>query len=208
MSKSTLRYTLIGEGFAEYEFIPAYMTWLGKTKTPQLQVNRTNVQIPISKNPSVSKVLQEAGNMCARSFTDNRDPCDLCIIGIDLDKPDHTDDLEYHTERLRELQDSMGKVHHVYKDNIILYVPIQAIDCWINYVQHNATPDSLESAIKNEIKKRVYGQSNPDRQRIKKVVQEAVMKADFAKLAKQSRSFGHFHKQVTEFLTTFIHQTT
>ena len=206
MSKSTLRYTLIGEGFAEYEFIPAYMTWLGNTLAPGIQVNRTRVQIPISKNPSVSKVLQEAGTLCARSFADERDPCDLCIIGIDLDRPDHTDDLDYHSERVKELQDRMGKVYLSYRNRIILYVPIQAIDCWISYVQQTATANSLESSTKDDTKKLVYGQSNPDRQQIKKVVKEAVSKADFAQLTKQSRSFNHFHKQVQAFVTTFVNQ--
>ncbi len=198
-----LRYTLIGEGFAEYEFIPAYMAWIATTFASGMQVNRTRVQIAITKNPSVSKVLQEAGTLCARSFTDERDPCDLCIIGIDLDKPDHTDDLDYHTERVRELQDRMGKVYRSYKDRIILYVPIQAMDCWVGYVQQNATANSLESTAKDDTKKRVYGRSNPDRQQIKKVVQEAVSKANFAKLAKQSRSFGHFHEQVQAFLVAY-----
>lgn len=204
MSKTTLRYTLIGEGFAEYQFIPACIDWLVSTQTPQLKVSRTKVQIAITKNPSVSRVLQEAGLLAAQSFADKRDPCDLCIVGIDLDKPDHTDDLDYHGERLKELQDSMGKVYWTYKDQIRLYVPIQAIDCWVHYVQQNATANSLESMSKDETKKKVYGDKNPDRQRIEKVVREAVAKADFAKLAKQSRSFAHFHNQVTDFLTNYI----
>ncbi len=203
MSKTTLRYTLIGEGFAEYQFIPAYMNWLVATQAPQLQISRTKVQIAVTKNPSVSKVLQTAGLLASQSFADKKDPCDLCIIGIDLDKSDHTDDLAYHSKRLKELEDRMGKVYSTYKDQIVLYVPIQAIDCWICYVQHNAISNSLESTGKDETKKKVYGENNPDRQRIEKVVREAAAKADFAKFAKQSRSFAHFHKQVLAFLNQY-----
>ena len=99
----------------------------------------------------------------------------------------------------------MGKVYKYYKKDIILYVPIQAIDCWIYYVQNNATANSLESTGKDEIKRKVYADKNPDRQRIEKVAREAGTKADFAKLAKQSRSFAHFHKQVIEFLDQYSH---
>ena len=206
MSK-TLRYTLVGEGFAEYQFVPAYMNWAA-AQIGDLQIVRTNIQIAITKSPSLSKVLQGAAMLCAKSFTDDRNPCDLFIAGIDLDEPDFTDDLELHEKRLRELKERMGKVYRQYEDRTILYVPIQAIDCWVHYVQKNATVNSLESVDKDETKKKVYGERNPDRQRIEKVVREAATKADFAELAKQSRSFAHFHKQVTNFLKTFIAQTT
>ncbi len=201
MSK-TLRYTLVSEGFAEYKFIPAYMEWAAK-ETGDLQVVRTNIQIAITKNPSLSKVLQEAAILCARSFADDRNPCHLFIAGIDLDEPDFTDDLELHGKRLRELKERMGKVFKQYEAQTILYVPVQAIDCWVYYVQQNATANSLESTGKNETKRKVYGEKNPDRQRIEKVVREAAAQADFAKLAKQSRSFKHFHNQVIAFLTQY-----
>jgi hypothetical protein len=201
MSK-LLRYTLVSEGFAEYKFIPAYIEWAAR-QVGDLQVARTNVQIAITKNPSVSKVLQEAATLCARSFADDRNPCQLFIAGIDLDESDFTDDLELHAKRLRELKDKMGKVYKQYEAQTILYVPVQAIDCWVHYVQQNATANSLESTGKDETKKKVYGEKKPGRQRIEKVVQEAATKADFAKLAKQSRSFAHFHMQVTDFLTQF-----
>lgn len=201
MSK-LLRYTLVSEGFAEYKFIPAYMEWAAK-QLGDLQVVKTNIQIAITKNPSLSKVLQEAATLCARSFADDRNPCHLFIAGIDLDEPDFTDDLELHGKRLRELKERMGKVYKQYEDKTILYVPVQAIDCWVHYVQQRATANSLESTGKYETKKKVYGEKNPDRQRIEKVVSEAATKADFAKLAKQSRSFAHFHIQVTDFLTQY-----
>jgi hypothetical protein len=201
MSK-TLRYTLIGEGFAEYQFIPAYISWAAR-QAGDLKAIRSNVQIAVSKNPSVSKVLDSAAMYCAQSFSDDRNPCDLFIAGIDLDETDFTDDLEIHGKRLRELKEKMGKVYRLYEDKTILYVPIQAIDCWVYYTQHQVAPNSLEAVGKDETKKKVYGNKNPDRQRIEKVVKEAVSTADFAKLAKQSRSFAHFHKQVSAFLTTY-----
>lgn len=204
MSK-LVRYTLIGEGFAEYKFIPAYMEWAAK-QLNDLQIVRSNIQIAITKNPSVSRVLQEAGLYCSQSFSDTRNTCHLFIAGIDLDESDFTDDLEIHGKRLQELKEKMGKVYKQYEDRTILYVPIQAIDCWVYYVQQRATANSLESTGKDETKKKVYGEKNPDRQRIEKVVREAVANADFAQLAKQSRSFRHFHKQVTGFLAQFGRQ--
>ncbi|GAB4036066.1 hypothetical protein [Spirosoma gilvum] len=203
MSKAKLVYTLVGEGFAEYEFIPAYINWVGSNYPQLIQIVRTKIQIAITKQPSVSKVLQEAATLCARSFADDKNPSDLFIAGIDLDQSDFTDDLELYGKRLKELKDKMGKVFKIYEDKIILYVPIQAIDCWVCYVQHNSTANSLESTGKDEVKKKVYGEKNPDRQRIEKVVRETVVKADFAKLAKQSRSFAHFHKQVIAFLDSY-----
>lgn len=201
MSK-ILRYTLIGEGFAEYQFIPAYMSWAAE-QAGDLNAIRTNIQIAVSKNSSVSKVLDKAAMYCAQSFADDRNPCDLFIAGIDLDGTDFTDDLETHGKRLRELKEKMGKVYRQYEDRTILYVPIQAIDCWVYYTQHQASANSLEAIGKDDTKKKVYGDKNPDRQRIEKVVRESAASADFAKLAKQSRSFAHFHKQVSAFLTTY-----
>ena len=159
MSK-TLRYSLVSEGFAEYKFIPAYMEWAAK-QVGDLQAVRTNIQIAITKNPSVSKVLQEAATLCARSFTDERNPCQLFIAGIDLDEPDFTDDLELHAKRMRELRDRMGKVYKQYEAKTILYVPVQAIDCWVHYVQQNATANSLESTSKDETKKKFMAKRTP-----------------------------------------------
>lgn len=197
MSK-TLRYTLIAEGFAEYEFIPAYIEWAAG-QVGDIQAIRTKIQLAISRNPSFSKVLQEAATYCVQSFADRKNPCDLFIAGIDLDTTDFTDDLEYHTERLKKLREAMGKVYQRYEGRIILYVPIQAVDCWIHYIQQDATPNSLESTSKNETKHKVYGQRQ-DRQQIEKIAREAANKADFEKLARQSRSFKHFHSQVVDFL--------
>ena len=199
MSQKRLRYTLIGEGFAEYEFIPKYLEWAASTFAENVQVSQTKVRLPISKNPSVSKILTGAGMMCAQTFADKKDPCDLCIIGIDLDQPDHTDDLDYHKARIDELTDKMGKVYRVYENRIIVYVPIQAIDCCTSYLQQRVTANSLELKTKEVTKKIVYGESRPDRQRIVQVVKSAVANADFDELAKQSRSFRHFHEQVMSF---------
>jgi hypothetical protein len=49
----------------------------------------------------------------------------------------------------------------------------------------------------------VYGSTNPDRQRIEQTVRKAVEKADFEKLAKQSKSFRHFHEQVEKLLKNY-----
>lgn len=198
--KPTLRYTLISEGFAEYELIPAYLQWMASRHLPDRQLIRTRIQIPVSKHPSMSKVLQEAGTLCNQSFLDNREPCNFCIVGIDLDKPDHTDEQEKHAQRLEEIKNRMGKVYKLFESKIILYVPIQAIDCWVSYLQQQVPANSLESISKDETKKRVYGTNKPDRQRIESVVREAVKKREFDRLIKSSRSFKHFHLQVEAIL--------
>jgi hypothetical protein len=201
MSKQKLTYTLISEGFAEYEFIPAYVNWIVKRQFVDCQVVQTNIRIAISKNSSVSKVLQSAATFCEQSFADTRNPCDLFIIGIDLDEPDFTDELDLHTKRLQELKEKMGKVYRLYEGQIVTYVPIQAIDYWIRYAQQDATPNSLESAGINETKQKIYGEKNPDRQKISKVVKAVAEKADFDRLARQSRSFARFHQQMVNFLS-------
>ncbi len=201
MTRKKLTYTLIGEGFAEYKFIPAYIEWAVSQQFSNCQVVRTNIQIPISRQSSVSKVLQDAARFCEQSFADTRNPCDLFIAGIDLDKSDFGE-LEIHAARLHELKTSMRETHKLYADKIILFVPIQAIDYWLCYVEEQATVDSLEAKAKDEIKKKVYGSKNPDRRQIEKIAKTIAEKADFAKLAKQSRSFKHFHQQVIAFLDT------
>ncbi len=55
MTRKKLTYTLIGEGFTEYEFIPAYIDWAVGQQFSDWQVVKTNIQIPISKQSSVSK---------------------------------------------------------------------------------------------------------------------------------------------------------
>lgn len=203
MSKPELTYTLIGEGFAEYQFLPFYVEQIVQRRHPELQVVRTKIQIAISKQSSSSKVLQYMELYCAQSFADPKISCDLFIVGVDLDKPDHTDDLEYHGECCRNLVMRLGKMHTLFGDKIILVVPIQAVDYWLAYQHLKATPNSLESQTKDEIKKKVYGLKEPNRPTIEKKAKAIAEKADFDELAKQSRSFAHFHKQIVGFLETF-----
>ncbi len=143
--------------------------------------------------------MQEAARFCELSFADTKNPCDLFIAGIDLDQPDFGD-LEIHTTRVLELKNSMKETYKSYADKIVLFIPIQAIDYWLFYAGEQATADSLEARTKDEIKKKVYGSKNPDRRQIVKSAKAIAEKADFAKLAKQSRSFKHFHQQVIAFL--------
>ncbi len=190
-------YTLVGEGFAEYEFIPAYLEWVAERN--RIEFIRTRIQVAVSKQGGISRVLEEIKPLCELSFVSDK-PVNLFVAGIDLDKSDYTDEQEHHEIRKFQLIKCLGKLHQKFGDKIILFVPIQAIDYWIHYQQVTPTANSLESKSKDEIKKLVYGRKDADRQQIKRIARTVGESADFDELAKQSRSFKHFHDQVSDFL--------
>jgi len=192
-----LSYTLVGEGFAEYEFIPAYFNWLSKLH--KIDLIRSRVQLPISKQGGISRVFEAIKPLCEQSFLSNR-PVNLFVAGVDLDKPDHTDEQTHWKSRTHELIKCLGKLHQKFEDKIILFVPVQAIDHWIHYQQDKSITHSLESKSRDELKKLVYGKKDADRQTIKRIARSIGEKADFAQLATQSKSFKRFHDRVTAFL--------
>lgn len=195
----SLRYTLIGEGFAEYEFIPSYLNWISKWHG--IKFVQSKIRLPLSRPSGVSRVIENAEFLCEQSFY-GTSPADLFIIGIDLDRADATDEQVHHKKRTLELEKSLGDFYSKLKQQIILFVPVQAIDYWIRYQQVTSVANSLESKSKDEIKQLVYGSKTPDRKQITRITRAIAEKADFDELARQSHSFKHFHEQVISFLKT------
>ncbi|GAB4045797.1 hypothetical protein [Spirosoma litoris] len=204
--KSPLVYALIAEGFAEYSFIPVYVKRLATEKG--LQVKRSSLDL-LKKQPSKSKVLQEAEELCLKALRDEEQ--DFCIIGIDLDGPDQTDEQNEHTLECTKLNKALGTAYKRYKEHIIVYVPIQAIEHWLAYqayhlkINEKPTKGVLEKLHQKELKRLLY-RDKDDRRKMQSIAQDIAEKADFNELAKQSRSFSHFHKQVTAFLDQYSQQ--
>ena len=201
--KSPLVYALVAEGFAEYTFIPVYLKRIAAEKG--FQVKRSSLDL-LKKQPSKSKVLAEAETLCLKALRDEEQ--DFCIVGIDLDKADHTDEQKEHTVECSTLIKALGSAYKVYEKQILIYVPIQAIEHWLIYQAYRTksvdkpTKDSSEKEPQGKLKKLLYGDKEDQRQ-MKSVAQAIAEKADFNELAKQSRSFRHFHSQVTEFLNEY-----
>ena len=153
-------------------------------------------------------VLANIQKMCIKSFI-SRDDIQLFIAGIDLDQTDNAPDLLKYKARIKEMTDKLGKdLYGQYKNQILLFVPIQAIDYWILYQCHRIKKEaklkdnSLESTNKDAIKKRLYG-ANANEIKIERIVGEVAEKADFEELAKQSKSFKLFHEQVKLFIEKY-----
>jgi hypothetical protein len=201
--KSTLVYTLVAEGFAEYSFIPVYLKRLIGEKG--LQIKRSSLDL-LKKQPSKSKVLQEAEELCLKALRDEDQS--FCIVGVDLDGPDQTDEQREHTNECATLQRVLGTAHKKYGDKIVLYVPVQAIEHWLAYqayqlkINSKPTNGSLEKLHQKELKRLLYGDKD-DRRKMQSVAQGIAEKADFDELARQSRSFKHFHRQVVDFLDKY-----
>lgn len=199
--KSPLVYALVAEGFAEYSFIPIYLKRIAEAKG--LQVKRSSLDL-LKKQPSKSKVLQEAEEICLKALRDEEQA--FCIVGVDLDSPDHTDEQTKHTSECIKLIDVLDSAYKRYKKQICIYVPIQAIEHWLTYQAYHVkqikkpVENSLEKESQDKLKKLLYG-GKDDRRQMQSVSQAIAEKADFTELAKQSRSFAHFHHQVEAFLS-------
>ena len=201
--KSPLEYTLVAEGFAEYTFIPIYLKRLVAERG--LQIKRSSLDL-LKKQPSRSKVLGQAEDLCLKALRDEKQA--FCIVGVDLDSPDQTDEQEKHAVGCDELIKALGSAKKQYEDQIYIYVPVQAIEHWLMYQAYHAKliskplKNSVEKEPQDKLKKQLYGDRN-DRRQMQAVSQAIAEKADFDELAKQSRSFAHFHKQVTGFLDQY-----
>lgn len=206
MSKK-LTYTLLGEGFAEYAFLKIYLERIVTEKNPNIQVFSSKLMKPSGGKSSDSKVLANVKNLCVKSFV-SRNDIQLFIAGIDLDDTDFEDDLPKHKARIKEMTDKLGKLHSHFQDKIILFVPIQAVDCWILYQSYRLKNDtkpannSLESVSINDTKKKLYG-TNINQTKIEGIAKEVAEKAKFEELAKQSKSFKLFHEQIKLFIEKY-----
>ncbi len=201
--KLPLVYALVAEGFAEYSFIPVYLKRIAAEKG--LQVKRSSLDL-LKKQPSKSKVLLEAEDLCLKALRDEQQA--FCIVGVDLDGPDQTDEQEEHRKECSKLTKALGSAHKKYGEQILTYVPIQAIEHWLAYQAYqlkiNEKPlnGSLEKLHQKELKRLLYDNKD-DRRKIQSIAQAIAEKADFNELAKQSRSFAHFHNQVANFLNQY-----
>ncbi|CCH51372.1 hypothetical protein BN8_00292 [Fibrisoma limi BUZ 3] len=201
--KQSLEYTLVAEGFAEYSFIPVYLKRIASARG--LQVKRSSLDL-LKKQPSKSKVIQEAEDLCLRALRDEQQA--FCIVGVDLDGPDHTDEQEKYTMECDNLKKALGSAHKRYEQQIVIYVTIQAIEHWLFYQLHQIksidkpVKDSIEKQPQAKLKKLLYN-GREDRRQMESVARSIAEKADFDELAKQSRSFNHFHKQITAFLNEY-----
>lgn len=199
--KSPIEYTLIAEGFAEYVFIPIYLKRMAATRG--LQIKRSSLDL-LKKQPSKSKVFAEAEELCLKALQDEKQ--DFCIIGVDLDRPDHTDEQQEHGRECSKLIKALGSAYRptTYKDLIVIYVTIQAVEHWLIYQAYHSksinkpVANSIEKEPQEKLKKLLYG-GKDDRRQMQSVAQAIAEKADFDELAKQSRSFAHFHNQILAF---------
>ena len=201
--KLPLVYALVAEGFAEYSFIPVYLKRIAAEKG--LQVKRSSLDL-LKKQPSKSKVLSEAEDLCLKALRDEEQA--FCIVGVDLDGPDQTDEQEEHVKECSKLIKALGSAHKKYGEQILIYIPIQAIEHWLAYqayqskISEKPTNGSLEKLHQKELKRLLYDDKD-DRRKIQSIAQAIAEKADFNELAKQSRSFKHFHSQVISILNQY-----
>lgn len=203
----SLKYALIAEGYSEYKFIPVYLQRM--TSSLGLQVKRSKIDL-LKKQPSKSKVYTEAAKLGQSAFQDG---AVLCLIGVDLDRPDQTPEQSDHTAELKKLENAVKSILKKYGHQIKLYVPIQAIEHWLAYQKYRLDAvkrpanNSLEKRHQDDLKAFVYGDKKAKQWKIEEVAQTVAEKADFDELAKQSRSFDHFHKQIVTFLASYNNTT-
>jgi len=203
MKKSKrLDYTLVAEGYAEYSFIPAYLQKLALGYDIQPVPGRLGLK---GQKAGKAKVLQDVGKIFIAAIQQDHQ---LLIAGVDLDAPDHEPEQPKHTVQCKLLIEAFGKSYQTYGNRIVHFVTVQAIEQWLAYqayqvgIANKFNPNSLEGKAQGELKKLLYGEkeTGPKMDQIARIIAE---KADFNELAKQSRSFNHFHKQITTFLTQY-----
>jgi hypothetical protein len=197
-----LDYTLIAEGYAEYAFIPTYLRLVATQH--QVQAVKSNIGFK-GQNAGKSKVLKEAELLSTAAILQNHQ---LIVIGVDLDAADHEREQPKHTAECDLLIKALGKSYKNYGDRIVHFVTVQAIEQWMAYQAYKIglaekfSENSQESKHQSELKKLLYGakENGPNMDR---VAEKIALSADFNELAKQSRSFAHFHKQITTFLDQY-----
>ncbi|QJW88352.1 hypothetical protein HNV11_02655 [Spirosoma taeanense] len=200
--ENRLEYTLIAEGYAEYAFIPTYL----KLISSQYGVKAIRSRIGFKGGDAgKSKVLKEAADFCSLAIQQNHQ---LIIVGVDLDVADHEPEQAKHAAECKIILNALGENYKKYGQQIVHFVPVQAIEHWLSYqayktgVASRFAVNGVEGKPQDELKRLLYkgNNSGPNMDRIAQAIAE---RADFDELAKQSRSFAHFHKQVTGFLNQY-----
>ncbi|MDR6561065.1 MULTISPECIES: hypothetical protein [unclassified Arcicella] len=202
--KEKLIYTLLGEGYAEYAFLETYLKRVFEIEKPNIQLVSSRQMKPSGGKSSSSVILSKIKDHYITSFI-NRNDVKLFIAGIDLDESDFEDNMPKYNAKIEEMKNKLGNLYSKFEDKTILFVPIQAIDYWILYQQkseNKISNNSIESRNKDEIKTRLYGDSNANQIKIEKISLKIATKANFEELAKQSKSFKLFHNQVKSFIET------
>ncbi|GAB4006168.1 hypothetical protein GCM10028808_07580 [Spirosoma migulaei] len=197
-----LDYTLIAEGYTEYAFIPTYLRLIAEQY--KIQAVRSKLGFK-GQNAGKSKVLKEAEPISTTAILQNHQ---LIVIGVDLDAVDYEREQPKHTAECDLVLKALGKTHKNYGNRIVHFVTVQAIEQWLAYQAYKIglaekfLENSQESKHQSELKKLLYGpkDNGPNMDR---VAEKIATSADFNELAKQSRSFAHFHKQVTAFLAQY-----
>ncbi len=195
-----LEYTLIAEGYAEYGFIPIYVNRVFLQFNVLVKRSRLGFK---GRDAGKSKVLKDAEDICTVAIQANHF---LIIVGVDLDVPDHT--LERHDKECKAIIEATGENYKKHSRRIVHYVPVQAIEHWLTYQAYRVglaqkfVDNGVEAKSQDELKQLLYkGRDNGPN--MDKVAQAIAEKADFDELAKQSKSFAHFHKQVTDSLQQY-----
>lgn len=197
-----LDYTLIAEGYAEYAFIPTYLKLIAERHDVQAVRSRLGFR---GQDAGKSKVLKEAGAISSVAIQQDHK---LVLIGVDLDTADHETHQPKHTAECQKLMLALGKSYTNFGNRIVCFVTVQAIEQWLSYQAYKIglcdkfSDKSLESKQQGELKKLLYG-AKDNGPNMSTIAERIALSADFDELAKQSRSFAHFHKQVTDFLAQY-----
>lgn len=196
-----LTYTLLVEGIADNAFISRYLQLLAAPFN--LQPIQTRLTL---RSGSKSKVYNELVPFCNSTFTAL--DANLFIAGVDLDARDVTDELSIHSAEVNRMKTKLGRLYEIYQNQIILFVPIQALDCWILYQKYKIdgnryNNNGLESKDKDTVKKILYGDKDANRRDVERSISQIMQRANFDELASQSKSFKIFHTQIKTFIENF-----
>lgn len=192
-----LKFTLLAEGIVENAFIPELLNKLNPAK---IKFSKSKLNIKQSANPSKSKVIKYLADFVNTSLIVNEE--DLFIVGVDLDEQDL--DSKLFKSQEKEILGIIPK--KIDKKKVIVFIPVQAFDHWLLYQSYKIKGEkrlvnnSLESKTSEEVKKKLYGSSNPNIYTIQKRTKEILEVLDISDLVKQSKSFAHFHGQVKVFV--------
>lgn len=186
--------SILVEGITDEYFLSNYLKKLARENGILLSISRSKV---VGKD-EVLKNVSAVANDCL-----NIKNQDFFVVGIDLDTNDPDNTL--HSKELKKIEEKLPKVN---RDKAIIFIPIQVLDTWLLYQAHKMgnkykkyPNNGLESRESDTVKRELFNVSKPNRNMIKTLCDNLITnKADFDELAKQSKSFKHFHQQVVKFL--------